>query len=451
MSIDPPDPPIDISPSLVREAAIGKAGLRRAHSICILRRMRDTDHYAALLGLPKPWFVAKVDLHLADRQVDVYVDHDDEVSWTCPTCSEPAPLYDHAEQRTWRHLDTMQYATYLHARIPRIECDEHGVKQVRLPWAEPKSRFTLLFERFALDVLACTSVSGARSILRITWDEAWNIMQRAVRRGLEKKSTEEVPRYIGVDEKAVAKGHQYVTVVVNPERSRIEYVAIDRESSSLGGYFETIGARAANIEAVAMDMWPAYLNAVRQYVSDAESKIVYDRFHVTRELVDAVDRVRKAEHRHLRRGGKTQLTSTKFWWLHNRESVPRKHRRAFARLRETKLKTGRAWSIKELFRHMWSYRTAQRAAAFWKRWYGWASRCQLEPVKKAAKKLRKNLPYIMNYFTHPITNAMSESMNAQIEKIKRLAQGYRNRSNFITAIYFHCGRLDLYPATHGEA
>lgn len=412
--------------------------------------MKDTDHYAALLGLPWPWFVANVELQLEQRRVDIHVDHRNDATWQCPVCAAPASLYDHAEQRTWRHLDTMQYGTYLHARIPRIECDEHGVKQVKLPWAEPKSRFTLLFERFALDVLACTTVSGARSILRISWDEAWSILRRGVERGLQRKSNE-APRHIGVDEKAVAKGHRYLTLVVNTEAPCIEFVTVDRETSSLAAYFEKIGEQAADIESVAMDMWPAYLRAVRQYVPDAESKIVYDRFHVTSELVEAVDRVRKAEHRELLRKGSTTLSKTKFWWLHNRGSVPHKHRHAFAQLRAMKLRSARAWTIKELFRRFWTYTTLWRATAFWKRWFAWASRCRLEPIVKAAKKLKKNLRYILNYFAHPVTNAMSESMNAQIEKIKRLAHGYRNRTNFITAIYFHCGRLDLYPRTHGKA
>ena len=124
--------------------------------------------------------------------------------WACPTCAQELPLYDHAEERTWRHLTAASTQTRLHARIPLVHCGEHGVVQVRVPWAEPRSRFTLLFERLAIDVVGQCDGTGATKILRISWDEASGIMERAVKRGRSRK-TPKVVRRIGVDEKAVAK------------------------------------------------------------------------------------------------------------------------------------------------------------------------------------------------------------------------------------------------------
>ncbi|HMS85004.1 MAG TPA: transposase family protein [Nitrospira sp.] len=142
-----------------------------------------------------------------EQRVDVWADHPKDVAWVCPHCTKRLPLYDHAEERTWRHLDSCQFQTHLHARIPRVACGEHGVVQVTVPWAEPRSRFTLLFERLAIDVLRQCDVSGATRIVRISWDEAWGGMQRAVARGRARKRARIVPR-IGVDEKAAAKGHR---------------------------------------------------------------------------------------------------------------------------------------------------------------------------------------------------------------------------------------------------
>jgi transposase len=149
--------------------------------------MRDVELYRQLLGLAEPWTVAGVQLSVTDRRVDIFVEHRGGVRWPCPGCAAVLGAYDHAEPRVWRHLDSCQFTTWLHARVPRVNCPEHGVHQVRLPWAEPHSRFTALFERLAVDVLTETGVSGAARILGRGWDQAWALMERAVRRGLAAK------------------------------------------------------------------------------------------------------------------------------------------------------------------------------------------------------------------------------------------------------------------------
>ena len=164
--------------------------------------MKDTDLYCRILGLSDPWFVADVELDTAGGRVDVHVDHAAGVRWLCPTCGRELACRDHAEPRVWRHLDTCQFKTFLHARVPRVECPEHGVLQVKVPWAEAKGRFTLLMERLIIDVLReCATVAGTCRLMRISWDEAWNVMDRAVRRGQTRKKANPA-RYLGIDEKA---------------------------------------------------------------------------------------------------------------------------------------------------------------------------------------------------------------------------------------------------------
>ncbi|MFQ5877475.1 MAG: transposase family protein [Acidobacteriota bacterium] len=150
--------------------------------------MHDTDLYRQILGLGHPWFVARVDLNVGGERVEVWVDHQPGVRWPCPECQKELACRGHAEGRSWRHLDTCQFKTLLHARVPRVDCPDHGVLQVRVPWAESRSRFTLLMERFVIDVLQqCATVAGARRILRISRDEGWGVMDRAVARGLARK------------------------------------------------------------------------------------------------------------------------------------------------------------------------------------------------------------------------------------------------------------------------
>ena len=153
--------------------------------------------------------------------------------WPCPHCGETLPAFDHAAERTWRHLDTCQFQTHLHAEIPRVPCPTHGVKQVRVPWAEPRSRFTGLLERLIIDlILQCSTVKGACVIAGVSWDEAWGVMNRAVARGHARKEARPI-RYIGVDEKAFCKGHRYHTIVCDLQRATVEFVAEDRKTESL--------------------------------------------------------------------------------------------------------------------------------------------------------------------------------------------------------------------------
>jgi len=106
---------------------------------------------------------------------------------------------------------------------------------------------------------------------------------------------------------------------------------------------------------------------------------------------------------------------------------------------------GRAWAIKEALRRLWQYTYPESGRKFWKRWYFWATHSRLAPVKAAAETIRRHIDNILTYYQHPVTNAMSEGLNSKIQKIKSMACGFRNMDNFKTAIYFHCGGLDLYP------
>jgi transposase len=407
--------------------------------------MQDTALYQYLLGLQSPWTVSRVNLDVTGQRVDVWAEHPEDASWACPHCAKTLPLYDHADERTWRHLDSCQFQTYLHARIPRVECGAHGVVQVLVPWAELRSRFTLLFERLALDVLRHCDVTGATRILRISWDEAWGLMERAVKRGRERK-VRTVVRRIGVDEKAAAKGQRYLTLVCDLDEGTVEHIAEDRKQESLEGYYARLSPQQLDgLEAVAMDMWEPYIQATRARVPEAAGKIVFDRFHIMGHIGKAVDTVRKQEHRELMAAGDETLKGRKYLWLYSRENVPERRRDEFSALRRKELKVGRAWAVKEALRRLWHYVYPASGWKFWKRWYFWATHSRLEPIRKAAETIHRHIDNILTCYQHPVTNAMSEGLNSQIQKIKSMACGFRNTEHFKTAIYFHCGGLDLYP------
>jgi len=253
-------------------------------------------------------------------------------------------------------------------------------------------------------------------------------------------------RQIGIDEKAAAKGHKYLTLVCDLDEGTVEHIAEDRKTESLNGYYKGLSKeQLAGIEAVAMDMWEPYINATLDHVPEAVGKIVFDRFHVMGYVGKAVDTVRKQAHRDLMASGDETLKGSKYLWLYSRENVPDRRRNEFNALKRQELKVGRAWAIKEALRRLWHYVYPASGEKFWKRWYFWATHSRLEPIRKAAETVRRHINNILTYYQHPVTNAMSEGLNSQIQKIKSMACGFRNVENFKTAIYFHCGGLDLYP------
>jgi transposase len=411
--------------------------------------MRDTQFYQRVLGLEEPWTVTRVELNVPEQQVDVWVGHPVGVKWLCPHCggdSDEFSCRDHAEERRWRHLDTCQFKTYLHARIPRVECPEHGVVNVSLPWAEPHGRFTVLMEAWIIEVLReCATVTGACYLTDLSWDEVFGVMQRAVARGQARKKERPLP-HLGVDEKAFRRGHSYMTVVCDLDRSTVEYVSEGRTTESLAKYYETQSAASlAGVEAVAMDMWEPYVQATLEHVPLAAEKIVFDRFHIMKHMNEAVDKVRREEHRELSQQHDDTLKGTKHWWLYAAENLPDKHQEAFRRIRDRNLRTSRAWAIKETLRELWLYRSVGWARKFFRKWYHWAVCSRLEPVREVAAMLQRRLEQVLNYCKHEITNAVAEGLNSKIMAIKRRACGYRNKENFKTAIYFFCGGLDLCP------
>ena len=275
-------------------------------------------------------------------------------------------------------------------------------------------------------------------------------MQRAVARGLRAKPRR-VPEYLGVDEKSISKWEHYMTLVCDLDASTVEYVEDGRRSESLTPYFKRFSLEEhAGIRAVAMDMWPPYIQSTLANVPGAADKIVFDLYHIMTYMNEAVDNVRKRENRDLREAGDDTLKGSLHLWLYAKENLPERHRQRFAELKSMNLKTGRAWAIKESLRELWKKLTIQDARAHWKPWYGWATHSRLEPVIAAARTIQRHLHNVLTYFIHRITNAVSEGINSKIQTIKKKAHGFKSFENFRTAIFFHCGGLKLYPATHGN-
>lgn len=409
--------------------------------------MKDLDLYQQILELKEPWKVTDVILKPKEHKVEVLVACNQE-HWGCPQCGKRMHIHDY-ERRRWRHLDSCQFKTEIVTDLPRVKCEEHGSQVVQVPWAEKYSRFTQLFERLAIDVMKVCSVSEACDLLRISWDQADGIKQRAVKRGLERKEPRVNP-YLCVDEKSVARGHQYLTLVarVDEQGTTVDYVGEDRKQESLDAYWQQLTEeQLEGIEAIALDMWEPYVLSISQNVPNGSEKQVHDPFHMMKHMNEAVNDVRKMEHRKLRAEDDNVLEGTRWLWLHGMESIPKAQRPAFDELKFVNLKTSRAWALKEMLRGLWSYKSEAWARKYFHRWYSWAIRSRLEPVKKVARMLKARLENILTYCKHRLSNGPIEGLNNKIQGLTKKAYGYRNKQRFITDIYFHLGGLDLHPGS----
>ena len=267
-----------------------------------------------------------------------------------------------------------------------------------------------------------------------------------MRRGLARRSAEPIP-HLGVDEKSFRKRHRYLTIVNDLNRSRVLFVAEGRRKASLDGFWETLSEeQLAAVEAIAMDMWDPYVASTHEHLPEADLKIVYDKYHIAAHLAKAVDQVRRAENKSLRAAGDERLVGTKYAWLRHPASFAEDAWREFRVLRESDLKTARAWALKETAMRLFDYRRESAARTFFELWRGWAWRSRLAPMVAVARMLTARLENILTYLKHRITNAVSEGLNSRIQWVKATARGFRNQQNFINAIYFHCGGLDLAPA-----
>lgn len=370
--------------------------------------MNDIQLYQQILGLTAPWKVESVLLNRPAQAIEVRVVGTETV-WGRAQCHQRLPGPEWQERR-WRHprQRLSGFQTYLAARLPVVACPTHGAQTIQVPWAEPYGRFTRLMERLAIDLMRDCSVVGACGMLRISWDQADGIKPRAVARGLRRKQARTVTR-LGVDEKSAGRGQNYVTVVAGLEpgvAAKVECVGDGRKQGDLDGYWQQLSPpQREQVEAVAMNMSSAYYAATVAHVPEAKTKIVHDPFHLACHLHEARDQVRQAEHRVPGHVGDDRLVGTKHLWRYGWENPPAVHPERFAQLRRRRLKTGRAWAVKGMFRDFWASETLEEGRRYFGRWYGCVVRSRLEPIKRVARCFKAHLANILTYFTHRITNA----------------------------------------------
>jgi transposase len=288
------------------------------------------------------------------------------------------------------------------------------------------------------------SITSAAKLLRLDWRSVQAIMNRAVNRGLERGESVALP-HLGIDEKSFLRGQSYVTVLTDLDGKRVLDVKPGADAQSARELIEETltPEQRGSVKAVAMDRGKANIAAVSTALPAAD--IVFESFHLAQDLNKAVDAVRRTEHKALTAAGDDTLKKTRWQWLRDPHSFGEAELLSFSALTEMHLRTSRAWHHKELFKELYNQPDAIRGKAFFDKWHTGVMRSRIEPMKKVARSFRESLPRILTWFTHRITNALSEGLNSVIQSIKSAARGFRSSENYRIRILFAAGKLNMTP------
>ena len=397
------------------------------------------------LGLAAPWKVVRSGLEECSAQSKIlYVDIDFEngSKFPCPSCGKPCAVYD-SEVKRWRHMNFWQHATYLSARVPRVECPEHKVRQVEVPWARAESGFTLMFEALVMALVKEMAVSAVGALVGEHDTRLWRMVRHYVGEAHAAQDWSEIAA-VAIDETATRKGQRYATVVVEIDlerrrEARLLFMTPERTAASVGQFVETMdahGASAQQVRLAAIDMSAAYQKGVAEHLPQA--KVVFDPFHVMKLAGEAVDGVR----RELRAQGADVKGA--MWALRgNWQNLKQEQRELRLSLCARHKAIGRSIALRESLQDTWQWPGPASAALHLKGWCSWAARSRLAPFQKLARTIKAHWDGILAFYPNRVTSAAIEAINGIIQTARRRARGFRNVLNLQPICYWIAGRLTL--------
>lgn len=394
-----------------------------------------TEHFFdLLLEFGDEWIVKEVTPSAETDEVEIHVEYFGE-----------AKPYDYAPVRRWRHLDTMQFKTFIKARLPRFKSADGKVKTLCPPWADTHERHSFLFECAVIDLLLATqNQTQTAQLMGCTFDVVNRIMHQASQRGLERRQANpEVFEHLSLDEKSFQKGHNYVSVLSHPQSDRVLEVVAERTKKACQKLIgETLSAeQKAHVQTISMDMWPAFIATAQEQLPAAQ--IVHDKFHLIQYLNQAIDKVRRREVKKHQ-----ELKHSRYVLLKNEENLTAKQKIKFDQIQQANFEVSRAWQARENFKAVFKNSTLPESQAIYEQWHQAVQDSGIKEVIKVAQMFSNHLAGVLQAMTSTLSNARAERLNGKIQLLKSIARGYRTFENFRSAILFFYGKLDLSPLNY---
>jgi len=398
--------------------------------------MDELPIFTAALDIRSPWYIKRIHFEFEEGKKKLYI----QVAHTRRTKFAydgiDCPVYDHQE-RSWKHLNFFQHECYIYGQIPRVKTPDGSIRLVEVPWAQPGSSFTLLFEYNILNLIReGMSASSAGRHTGICGKRVFRIVRRHVGEALCNQSLYPV-KALSVDETSTRKGHNYLTVLTDREAKKVVGLAPGKNTDSFKDALLTMEVRGADrecVRSVTMDMSKSYISGVSEAIPQAE--IVFDRFHIAKQLNEAVDEIRRQEQKQYK-----DLKGSRYLWLRNNASLNSSQRERVDILSEAYPTLGQAYRLRELFKQVMDEALTSKRLRPLNDWIKMAWASGLAPIRNFVNMLHNHWYGIKTYFKKVADNAFAERVNLKIQEIKRIAKGYRNINNFILMIYFHVGVL----------
>lgn len=398
------------------------------------------DMFAQSIGLTEPWRIERAEFNEEKREVHIYVSARKTAKYPCPKCGKMCQRYDDEEsERIWRHGDVVFFPCYVHCRRPRIKCGKE-IHVVTAPWARPGSRYTLLFESYAMLLVKSMTVNEARKLLRMSHTSLTGILRYWVKKAVNEMDMSNV-RSICVDETSFKKGQSYVTVISDIKARKVIDVEEGRDSQAIVNFsykLEEKGGECDKIKVFVSDMSQAYESAKEECFPNAIQ--VIDKFHIKQAMLQAMDEVRREEQG--KKTSRSKQSGKKLLMIPQSRQTEQQSMKV-AEISRKYPKTGRAYRMVQVLDDMYKCEKPENAEKVFKRLVSWLRRSRLEPMKKVANTLKEHKHTILAYFYHRVTNAMAEGINSLIQAAKRKARGFRTFIGYECIIYLMVGKLKL--------
>jgi transposase len=348
----------------------------------------------------------------------------------CPVCGSKDVRTRGRVERHFRSLPIGARATIVALPIPRVSCEAcRVVRQVEVEFADPRRSYTKAFERYALELSRCMTIRDVARHLGVGWDVVKDIQKRDLSRRYSRPKLKHLRR-IAIDEIAVAKGHRYLTVVLDLESGAVVFVGDGKGGDALKPFWRRLRRCRAKIDAVAMDMSPAYRDAVSAHLPGAT--IVYDHFHVIKLFNDRLSDLRRSLYHKADDEQKKVLKGSRWLLLKAPENLD-PDRDESARLEgalELNKPLATAYYLKEDLRQFWGQPGKRFAGAFLTDWIRRAEASGVRILQQMARTLESHRAGLLAYYDYRISTGPLEGTNNKIKTMKRQAYGFRDQEFF---------------------
>jgi transposase len=375
----------------------------------------------------------------------IFTIHQSPKTCRCSACGSPQVESRGQVQWRFRAVPIGSRTTFVVVPVPRVECKVCGVvRLVTVPFADPRRSYTKSFERYVLELSRRMTISDVARHLDVSWDMIKEIQKRYLRRRFAKPKLKHL-RQIAIAEIAVAKGHRYLTVVLDLQNGAVVFVGDGKGADALKPFWKRLRGSKAKIEAVARDMAPAYCEAVSTHLRGA--KIVFDRFHVMKLFNEKLSELRRALYREATDVmQKKVLKGTRWLLLKSAENLDEEHDEK-KRLKEAlalNQSLATAYYLKEDRRQLWEQPGKTFGTLFLGGWIKRAESSGIKVLQVMAKTLAAHRSGLLAYYDVMITSGPLEGTNNKIKTMKRQAWGFRDKEFFkLKILAIHETRYEL--------